>query len=322
MIKPGSTLTVEEFMQRALHDPRHGYYARHIGAIGRRGDFTTVPMMFNSLAHAIATWAACALQQSRCRNLIEIGPGEGILAAEVLRKLPWHIRWKTRLHLVETSSPLTQIQQKRLGHRATWHTSPADALNACNGKAVIFSNELVDAFPVRCFEKSTNNWQEIAVTFGTNGEVRESLLSPSELPPSSSFSHGHAAGQRIEVHDSYRRWLADWLPLWRAGRMLTIDYGSSRNALYHRRPHGTLRAYFMQQCIQGLSIYQNPGRQDLTADVNFTDLIEWSLPWTTDHRLNTLAEFLRERMSTADSCLTDKDGPGEAFMVLDQGCRL
>ncbi|MFZ9941426.1 MAG: hypothetical protein ACO3F7_04670 [Luteolibacter sp.] len=35
----------EEFMRRALHDPHDGYYARNIKGIGRRGDFTTAPVI-------------------------------------------------------------------------------------------------------------------------------------------------------------------------------------------------------------------------------------------------------------------------------------
>lgn len=319
-ISDKSSIPLEEFMRRALYDPHRGYYSRRIGGIGRRGDFTTAPMMSGALAAAIAQWADGALRETGCRDLIEIGPGEGVLAAAVLRGLSWHIRWKTRLHLVETSAPLAQIQRQLLGRRASWHASPADALAACNGRAVIFSNELVDAFPLRSFENTTDGWREIAVTLDADGMALESLLSPAPLPPSSAFSQNHALGQRVEVHDSYRHWLADWLPLWRAGRMLTIDYGSTADSLYHRRPRGTLRAYLLQQRIEGLDIYQNPGRQDLTADVNFSDLIEWSRPWTADHRLQTLATFLRKRGQTADTELTDEAGAGGAFMVLDQSC--
>ena len=48
----------EEFMRRALYDPEHGYYARSIAGVGRRGDFTTAPMLSEAPARAIATWAA------------------------------------------------------------------------------------------------------------------------------------------------------------------------------------------------------------------------------------------------------------------------
>jgi SAM-dependent MidA family methyltransferase len=323
-MQPAPPIAFEEFMRRALYDPQCGYYSRRIPGIGRGGDFTTAPMLSESLARGIAAWAARALRETGCRDLIEIGPGEGRLAANVLKHLPWHVRWKTQLHLVETSAPLAEIQEKQLGRRARWHESPAAALAACDGRAVIFSNELVDAFPVRLFEKSADGWREVAVAFDSAGKPAESLMSPAPLPMSSGFRDNHPPGQRIEVHDSYRHWLAGWLPLWKTGRMLTIDYGSTAETLYQRRPRGTLRGYLLQQRIEDAAIYQNPGRQDLTADVNFTDLVDWSAPWTCGNQLQTLAAFLRglhDPQHPADRELCDENAAGGAFMVLDQQCR-
>ncbi|MBU3665820.1 MAG: hypothetical protein FGM15_08105, partial [Chthoniobacterales bacterium] len=50
-----------------------------------------------------------------------------------------------------------------------------------------------------------------------------------------------------------------------------------------RRPHGTLRAYRGQQRLSGTEILDLPGRQDITADVNFDDLRQWAreLRWRT-----------------------------------------
>ena len=96
-----------------------------------------------------------------------------------------------------------------------------------------------------------------------------------------------------------------------------------RAALVLRRPHGTVRAYLLQQRLEGPAIYQNPGRQDLTADVNFTDLIQWSAPWTGSHHLQPLAAFLRAAIdpaNPADLALTDENGAGAAFLALDQPC--
>jgi len=319
-----SFIPFEEFMRRALHDPQSGYYARRIRGVGKSGDFTTAPMLSEALARAIAAWAVRAMRETGCRDLIEIGPGEGKLAAAVFKHLPWRTRWRTRLHLVETSTPLTQIQKEHLGRRTSWHDSPAAALAACKGRAVIFSNELVDAFPVRLFQKQTEGWREIAVSFDASGIASESSLPPGLLPPSSGFSAAFPAGQRIEVHDSYRRWLSEWLPLWKAGHMLTIDYGAPAETLYQRRPRGTLRAYLFHQRLEGPAIYQNVGRQDITADVNFSDLADWSAPWTADVKLQTLAEFIgpvQNNVNPADVDLSDPHGAGGAFMVLDQKCQ-
>lgn len=308
-------------MDWALHDPEHGYYARRISAVGQRGDFTTAPMLSDAPARAIAGWARRAMQEARCQNLIEIGPGEGSLAAAVLKSLPWHLRWRTRLHLVETSAPLAERQRKLLGKRATWHRSVKDALAACGGNAVIFSNELVDAFPVRRFQKTTEGWQEMAVHFDTQRRAHESLLPPSLLPDSSAFLEPHALGQCIEVHDSYRRYLSEWLPAWKSGRMLTIDYGATAGTLYHRQPRGTTRAYLLQQRLEGPAIYDNPGRQDLTTDVNFTDLQNWSRPWVSDQSLMSFREFLADSLNLKDPidrALAEDCGAGGAFLVLDQ----
>jgi SAM-dependent MidA family methyltransferase len=310
-----SPIPFEEFMRRALYDPQRGYYSRRITGVGKRGDFTTAPMLSEAPAKAIAAWAVRAMKESGCRDLIEIGPGEGKLAAAVLKHLPWHVRWKTRLQLVETSAPLAEIQKKLLDGKARWHESPAAALAACGGKAVIYSNELVDAFPVRRFQKTPDGWRELAVSFEAGGMVRESLLSPAPLPDSSGFSDHHPVGQCIEVHESYRSWLEQWLPLWKCGRMLTIDYGSEAKTLYQRRPLGTVRAYLMQQRLEGPEIYQNIGRQDLTADVNFTDLMNWSQPWAAGQEIRTFAAFLG---NDSNNPLTDEHGAGGAFLVLDQ----
>lgn len=308
-------ISFEQFMNRALHDPRHGYYARRIQAVGRGGDFTTAPMLTDSPARAIARWAAAALRETGCRHLIEIGPGEGTLAAAVLRHLPWRVRWKTKLHLVETSIPLMARQRKLLGVRANWHGSPQEALDACGGHAVIWSNELVDAFPVRLFQRSSQGWQEVAVN---SESLRESLLPPAPLPESSAFLDSHPEGQRIEVHQSYHQYLAEWMPSWKSGRMLTIDYGAEARDLYQRRPRGTLRAYLFHQRLEGGAIYQNSGRQDITADVNFTDLQAWSRPWVSGSGLTTLRDFLVAQGEAPPPELAETGGAGDAFLVLDQ----
>jgi SAM-dependent MidA family methyltransferase len=101
--------------------------------------------------------------------------------------------------------------------------------------------------------------------------------------------------------------------------MLTVDYGDVFPALYHRRPRGTLRAYLLQQRLEGDAIYENPGRQDLTADVNFTDYRHWAgiLNWQ-EVSYGTQAEFIRARTaretkSGADSFVMDGEGAGGAF---------
>lgn len=278
-------------MARCLHDPVKGYYARNIRSIGLRGDFTTAPQLSQAPAAAIASWAAGALRETGCRHLIEVGPGLGTLAKEVFRRLPLSLRLRTKLHLVESSPTLAARQKELLKSGALYHSAIHSALEACRGNAVIYSNELVDAFPVRLFQKSEDGWLEVGL--GADGSGKKEVLLPvAELPPSSVFTCDFPTGQRIEVHDSYRLWLRSWLPQWKNGEMLTIDYGDTVGSLYRRRPHGTLRAYLLHQRLEGEAVYGNPGLQDITADVNFTDLTEWAAPWTKSSGIVNFADFI------------------------------
>ncbi|MEP4808811.1 MAG: SAM-dependent methyltransferase [Luteolibacter sp.] len=307
MQEPENMETFERFMQRALHDPVRGYYARNIRGIGAKGDFTTAPQLSQAPPAAIAAWAARALRQHRCRDLIEIGPGLGTLASQVFQKLPWFTRLRTRLHLVESSPALAARQKETLGNKASYHTNLPGALAACSGKAIIYSNELVDAFPVRLFEKTQEGWQEIAIDKSA-AHLRETLLPPAELPPSSIFQLQHSLGQRVEIHESYRLWMNSWLPLWKCGSMLTIDYGDTAEKLYTRQPKGSLRAYFLHQRLVGDAIYANPGMQDITADVNFTDLADWTENQLQSDEPTDLSDFIRPFLSASDTPMIDAAG--------------
>lgn len=286
----GSFETIGQFMARALHDPVRGYYARNIRGIGARGDFTTAPQRSEAPAKAIAAWMVRAMRETKTRHVIEIGPGLGTLTAQVIRRLPFAVRLRSRFHLVESSPALAEHQKAFFGKRVSHHTTILDALHSCSGEAVIFSNELVDAFPARVFRKTSEAWREVAL----DSLMKEVLLPPAELPPSSIFPIDFKQGQTVEVHDSYRIWLESWLPQWRRGEMLTIDYGDTAERLYKRRPHGTLRAYLLHQRLHGSAVFENPGLQDITADVNFTDLATWASPWLASSPTTCFSDLIRD----------------------------
>lgn len=110
--------------------------------------------------------------------------------------------------------------------------------------------------------------------------------------------------------------------------MLTIDYGGRFPDYYRRKPAGTLRAYFSQLRLDEFGeFFQRAGSQDLTADVNFSDLMRWGADLGFgDGRLLSQREFLlgrlpaleaRARQESALAFLLDPDGAGGAFCVLE-----
>jgi SAM-dependent MidA family methyltransferase len=303
-------------MHEALYHRAFGYYTANIREFGRRGDFTTWPTLNKDLGRAIGRWALENKPAGRW-NLIEIGAGSGELAAAVMKRIGWWNR--ARYHIVEISPRLKKAQQDHLGSSAIWHATILEALAASDGAALIFSNELVDAFPCRVFQRCRDNWRELALCLKEGRVLEEWMSRP--LPESTAFSHSWPEAQRVEVHESYQAWLQEWFPAWQAGSMLTVDYGDTCPALYLRRPAGTLRAYAHHQRLEGKDVYACFGLRDLTADVNFSDLRRE--PTFSSTIFTTLAEFISKHLPSvaknhAAQILHLPGGAGEAFKVLVQ----
>lgn len=301
----GGTIPFERWMREALYHPDFGYYTAGIRGIGRRGDFTTWPVFHESLAQGIARWALHHKPPGRW-HLIEVGAGTGELAAGVLRAIGWWNR--PRYHIVDVSPPLRAEQHKRLGRKVVWHDTMAEALAACDGRALIFSNELVDAFPARVFQNQSGTWRELALRLEPSRITETWRESP--LPASTVFTHPWPDGQRVETQESYTRWLAGWLPDWKDGTLLTIDYGDTCPAVYHRRPRGTLRAYAHHHRLDGPEAYAGFGLRDLTVDVNFSDLARGPTG-----KNSPLGEFLQNQGVPVAPGLHEA---GEAFRALVQ----
>ena len=161
----GGWLSLEAFMQLALHHPEEGYYSTAIENIGMRGDFSTTPTLSPILAKAIiARWKeACARCGTRL-PLLEIGAGSGALAVKIMDQLGFWNRLNTDYVIVEASPRLREFQHLLLGSQAKIYSGMEKALKHCGGKAFIFSNELVDAFPARVFEYTEQGWQEVGLT--------------------------------------------------------------------------------------------------------------------------------------------------------------
>lgn len=329
----------ERFMSEALTHPEFGFYTAHIRTVGgSRGDFATSPTIGKLLGKAIARWA---VEEAAAHNrpltdftLIEVGAGEGTLMHEVLESFSWWKRRRLSAAIVEVS-PILRLRQeemlKRFRRSVAWHDSIEQALSAAGGQALVFSNELVDAFPVILLEGA----DEVLVEFDPEQGLREIRRPLAETRPDlvndqfSALQSGWPGKQRVELHDSYRRWLGGWLPLLKTGSTLTIDYGGAAAEIYHKRPGGSLRAFYRHQRLTGAGIYRMFGRQDLTADVCFDDVRNWGEQHGLEtNRYQTQADFIRElaapkarERSRETEFLLASDGAGSAFKVLGQRTR-
>ena len=266
------------------------------------------------------------MRESGTKTVVEIGAGEGSLAAGLRRNLGWRRRLGLDLRIVETSRGLEARQREQLGGRTRWHRSVEEALGSCGGRCHILANELVDAFAPTVLEWRGKDWRELALDVGEDGRVRESSIPwvPPDLPLSALDPEAWPGGippegQRIEVLDSFAAWWRGWLPGWKGGHLLWIDYGDRFPALYHRRPRGTLRGYFRHQRLEGPDVFRRLGKQDITSDVNFTDLRAWGeaagLETMADE---TLGNFLDRHSARRPGDPSASGAAAEAFRVLWQ----
>ena len=325
MLEPGHH-PMRAVIARALHAPDAGYYTRHIQTVGRAGDFSTSATLGRSLANAIARWAVAAAKTTGARHLLEVGAGDGSLAAGILKALPWWHPLRRSYRIVDVSKPLVERQRERLGNKARWFTSMDEALDDCGGNALIFGNELADAFPPTVLRYTAGAWEEMGLDISPDGSVREAgrpwtegNIRSSAVAAANWPEGGIPAGQRIEVLDAFAVWMTGWLPRWKLGACLWLDYGAPFPALYHRRPHGTLRAYFRHERLDGMDVFRRLGKQDITCDVNFTDLQAWGEA----AGLRTIARETQAEFFTRFGVTTSGE-PGvlaaaaEAFQVLWQ----
>ncbi len=326
--KLGGEIPFENFMALALYDPQFGYYASGIEDVGgARGDFATSATLSSALGGAISKW----IQEERLHHdwkgpfhVIEVGAGNGALANEVLRSTGWWKRRQLHYHIVDVSAPLRAKQQGLLKHfGVTWHEKTEDALNAAGGQALIFSNELVDAFPAKWlrWNEVEKKWQEVFVRFDAERGLSETFKPLPKWFPEDNFTalamNDLVPGQRVEIQPLFQRWLANLSEHWEGGSMLTIDYGGKAEEIYHRRPEGTARGYYRQQRFEGGDIYQRVGKQDLTVDVNFGDLINWGEDIGFQLECEeSQAEFLTRHGESKDAMAGS--GVGESFRVLTQ----
>ena len=89
----GGAITFRQFMTLALNDPDHGYYGAGHARIGPDGDFVTSPSLGTDFTALLATqliqWLKAFPQEMRL-SIVEIGPGDGHLAADLIQAFTEH----------------------------------------------------------------------------------------------------------------------------------------------------------------------------------------------------------------------------------------
>ena len=271
-------------MQSALYHPEQGFYSSGRTRTGTQGDFltpvSTGPVLGQLLARQADEWHT-ALGRPSAVSLLEQGADRGWLAADILNAIATHhpeLREATQFHLIEPSPALTDQQRKSLHTQQElfpihWHQN-LESFSPNNTPCFFYSCELVDSFPVRLARHRNGFWHELFVSSsGGHFYWTEQPVTPDLLDELKRWNVPKVDGFTAEIRpfaSSWIRSLAEKIP---QGIILTLDYGLPAQDLYHpSRAAGTLVA--LRRHRRTVDPLQDPGNQDLTSHVNFTELIQ------------------------------------------------
>jgi SAM-dependent MidA family methyltransferase len=285
-------LPFARFMELALYCPETGYYETNRNNVGRSGDFITsvsIGSLFGQLlACQFAGWLE-ELQTAGCEpRIVEAGAHDGRLAADIL---DWLQTSRPELfsrleYLILEPSPSRREWQKEIlekfAPRVRWFSGFSETVGPDSVepglksvRGIIFSNELLDAFPVHRhgWDAKMKTWFEWGVTLADENFVWGKIENPDPgfLTLDPALLEVLPDGYIIETSPAAEDWWRKAAGALQRGKLLTIDYGFTAGEMFSpARPHGTLRAYSRHHLTD--DVLANPGEQDLTAHVNFSAL--------------------------------------------------
>ena len=276
----GGHLSFARFMELALYAPGLGYYSSGSPKLGAGGDFITAPEWSPLFSRCLARQVAQVLVALGGGDVLEVGGGSGVMAADILESLLADDCLPRRYYILELSADLRDRQQallkKRLPHiqdRIIW----LERLPEPGFRGVIVANELLDALPVHCFTITEAGAAELYVE-QTDGRWSWCQDEPSSAELSERIEGLQQAedlpvGYISEINLAAEAWVVSMSDILTAGMLLLIDYGFTRREYYHpQRNRGTLMCHYRHRAHGDPFILV--GLQDITAHVDFTELAE------------------------------------------------
>jgi SAM-dependent MidA family methyltransferase len=316
MADNGGRLSFARFMELALYAPGLGYYSGGSLKLGAEGDFMTAPEWSSLFSRCLARQVAQVLVALGGGDVLEVGGGSGLMAADILESLLADDCLPHRYYILELSADLRDRQQtllkKRLPHiqdRIIW----LERLPEPGFHGVIVANELLDSLPVHVFTITETGAAELYVErrdgqwSWCQGEPSSAVLSEriEDLQQAENLPIGYTS----EINLAADSWVASMAEILAAGMLLLIDYGFPRREYYHpERNRGTLMCHYRHRAHGEPFILV--GLQDITAHVEFTAIAEaayaagMKVAGYTTQAAFLLAQGITEFLNEADDELT------------------
>lgn len=276
-IKENHAISFARYMALALYAPQLGYYRNGLKKFGVHGDFVTAPEISPLFSYCLANQCADILSELHGGDILELGAGSGVMAADILLALQKKNCLPRYYYILELSGFLKAQQyntiQKKIPDyvdRVIWLTAlPNDPIYG-----VVLANEVLDAMPVNVFTYQ-HGIKECGVTYANNNltfcilEKENQALISAIKKYNIAFSENYTS----EINLYLPGWIKSISNSVASGALLIVDYGFPRHEYYHpERSFGTLMCHYQHHAHANSLIY--PGIQDITSHVDFTAIAE------------------------------------------------
>jgi SAM-dependent MidA family methyltransferase len=276
-----SDLSFRDFVELALYHPEHGYYSGQQSPVGKDADYVTGPSLSPVFAFALSKLVGEFVRRCEAEvcSIVDIGAGDGALIINLYALADAQTRQRARFFGIDRSlgrvGSSESAEERRGTPRDPEEPSFASSIDSVprDAPALILSNELFDAFPFARLVRRDEHIHELWVT------ERDGALDWKEYEASPVWEDYFAArgielddGQFADVSPEWEAFYGDVAARFERSLIVTFDYGFRAPQLFHKRIRrfGTAAAYRRQRVTRDLLV--DPGRQDLTAHVNFSDL--------------------------------------------------
>lgn len=277
-----------EWMKAALYDERDGYYCADRLRQGRAGDYRTAPETSPLFSSTFAGYFAKLFRElgSPSRfTIVEVGAGSGEFANGVLTTLQvehpdvfaatnYVIQEVSEASRHQCAARLSEFSGTVVFSRADQQSGVELAGRPHDGlTGVIFSNELIDAFPVNRVVMRDGRLRQLYVGLNEVAFVWiEGAVEPAVGAYCERVNLNLRDGQIAEINLDAETFITRAASLLQRGFVVTVDYGAERSELLSSadRFGGTLRAFQHHQFADDL--LARPGERDLTSTVDWTQL--------------------------------------------------
>lgn len=267
ILKRKKSIPLDKFIELALYDKTHGYYMKK-NPLGKKGDFTTSPLISNLFGEIISIWCVAfweKLGKPKKILLVELGPGDGSLCADLLNSFKNFKEFYNclNINLLEKSEKLVKIQKSKINNNKVRWIKKISHFQY--GPIIFLGNEFFDSLPIKQIYIDKNKYFERYVTLSKNKQKIEFLnvkadkalvkkvknfkLNPDNKVieyPITAIKYLNIISNNIKKYN---------------GGLLTFDYG-----YYKNKSFDTLQAVKKHKKT---NVFSDPGNSDITSLINF-----------------------------------------------------